>query len=88
LRQIKQAGTRIVLLKKRDATGKLMIYRSTYKGVEFSLDSAEAPESWQWQYAIDGQIKTGRTEAKLELLAIRQVWSLIDKDLRSRHRSM
>jgi hypothetical protein len=68
--------------------GRLMIYRSAYKGVEFSLESADTPGCWQWQYAIDGQIKTGRTEAKLELLAIRQVWSLIDKELRSRHRSM
>ena len=65
-----------------------MVYRSKYMGVEFSLDREEAPESWQWQYTIDGQIRTGRMEAKLELLAIRQVWSLIDKDLRSRHGSI
>jgi hypothetical protein len=68
--------------------GKSMVYRSKYMGVEFSLDSAEAPENWRWQYTIDGQIKAGRMEAKLELLAIRRVWSLIDKDLRSRHGSI
>jgi hypothetical protein len=37
---------------------------------------------WRWQFQIGDQIKTGRTEAKLELLAIRRVQLRIDQALK------
>jgi hypothetical protein len=64
--------------------GTLMSY--AYHGVEFGLDIGARPENWHWRYAIGGDCRTGSIEAKLELLAIRQVWSVIDLELRQRAR--
>jgi hypothetical protein len=52
-----------------------------YKGIEFSVTPA-APDIWKWQFRIGDTVKTGRTEARLSLLAIRRVQLRIDRELK------
>lgn len=52
-----------------------------YKGIEFSVTLA-APDIWRWQFRIGDTVKTGRTEARLSLLAIRRVQLRIDRELK------
>jgi hypothetical protein len=54
-----------------------MIYRS----IEFTVVATDAPGIWRWQFTINGVIRTGRTQARLELLAIRRVKLRIDRAL-------
>lgn len=58
----------------------------THKGIEFTVVAAEAPGIWCWRFVISGEIKTGRTEARLELLAIRRVKLKIDRALKQTRR--
>ena len=57
-----------------------------YKGIEFTVVATDAPGIWRWQFTIHGEIKTGRTEARLELLAIRRVRLRIDRALKQARR--
>jgi hypothetical protein len=57
-----------------------------YKGVEFSVVATEAAGIWAWQFSIDGEARHGRTEARLELLAIRRVKLRIDRALHAKRR--
>ena len=50
-----------------------------YKGVEYTV-TAVAPGIWKWQFRIDERIVTGKTEAKLYLLAVRRVQLRIDRE--------
>ena len=54
----------------------------THKGVDYTVAKADVDGFWRWQFQIGDQIKTGRTEAKLELLAIRRVQLRIDQALK------
>ena len=40
-----------------------------YKGVEYTV-TAVAPGTWRWQFRIGERVVSGKTEAKLNLLAI------------------
>ncbi|WP_338690783.1 hypothetical protein V5279_29975 [Bradyrhizobium sp. 26S5] len=51
-----------------------------HRGVEFSVTQLVAGV-WRWRFQIGDQIFTGRTEAKLDLLAIRRVQLRIDREL-------
>src|SRR4029078_12034564 len=42
-----------------------------HNGVEFTV-SAVAPGIWKWQFRIGDKVISGKTEAKLDLLAIRR----------------
>jgi len=53
-----------------------------HKGIEFSVVTTEVPGIWRWRFAIDDEIRTGRTEARLGLLAIRRVKLKIDRELK------
>ncbi len=53
-----------------------------YKGVEYTISMTAVPDVWKWQFQIGHQIKSGKTEAKLQLLAVRRVQSQIDRELR------
>lgn len=57
-----------------------------HRGVKFTVVATEAPELWLWQFTIDGKTWTGRTEARLELLAIRRVRLRIDRELKKARR--
>ncbi|MBR1195296.1 hypothetical protein JQ634_08110 [Bradyrhizobium sp. AUGA SZCCT0240] len=50
-----------------------------YKGVEYTV-TAVAPGIWKWQFRIDDRVITGKTEAKLYLLAVRRVQLRINRE--------
>ena len=52
-----------------------------HKGVEYSV-IAVAPGIWKWQFRLGDKVVMGRTEAKLNLLAIRRVQLRIDRELK------
>ncbi|UGY15861.1 hypothetical protein [Bradyrhizobium septentrionale] len=51
-----------------------------HRGVEFSVTQLVAGV-WRWRFQIGDRIFTGKTEAKLDLLAIRRVQLRIDREL-------
>jgi hypothetical protein len=56
-----------------------------HKGVEYSV-TAVAPGIWKWQFRIGDRIVSGKTEARLNLLAIRRVQFRIDRELKKAQR--
>jgi hypothetical protein len=52
-----------------------------YKGVEYILTPV-APGVWKWQFQIADKVISGKTEARLNLLAIRRVQLRIDRELK------
>jgi hypothetical protein len=53
-----------------------------HKDVEYSLARSETPGIWKWQFRIGYLVKSGRTEARLPLLAMRRVQLKIDLELK------
>jgi hypothetical protein len=53
-----------------------------HKGVEYTVATTATPGVWKWQFWIDGRVKSGKTETKLNLLAIRRVQLRIDRELK------
>ena len=51
-----------------------------HKGIEYNVSQMLAG-IWAWRFQIGDQVFTGRTEAKLDLLAIRRVQLRIDREL-------
>lgn len=58
-----------------------------HKGVEFTV-TAVAPGIWKWQFCIGDRVIAGKTEAKLNLLAIRRVQLRIDRELKKAEREL
>ena len=52
-----------------------------HRGVEYTV-TAVTPGIWKWQFRIGDRVVTGRTEAKLQLLAVRRVQLRIDRELK------
>lgn len=52
-----------------------------HKGIEFSVTQV-AVGVWKWRFQIGERVFTGKTEAKLNLLAIRRVQLRIDRELK------
>jgi hypothetical protein len=52
-----------------------------YKGVEYTV-TAGPQGTWKWQFKIGDRVVSGKTEAKLQLLAIRRVQMRIDRELK------
>jgi hypothetical protein len=57
-----------------------------HRGVEFTVAKTAIPGVWQWQFRIGDETKTGKTETKIDLLAIRRVQLRIDRELKA-HRT-
>jgi hypothetical protein len=55
-----------------------------HKGVEYTLTRSETPGIWKWQFRIGDLARSGRTEARLLLLAMRRVQLRIDRELKCR----
>jgi hypothetical protein len=53
-----------------------------HKGINYSVVATEAPGIWRWRFLIGNQLKTGRTETKMDLMAIRRVKLRIDRELK------
>jgi len=56
-----------------------------YKGVEYTLTPV-APGVWKWQFQIGEKVISGKTEARLNLLAIRRIQLRIDRELKKASR--
>ena len=54
-----------------------------YNGVENTVVATAEPDVWEWRYRIGDQVKTGKTQTRLEALAARRVKSKIDAALRA-----
>ena len=52
-----------------------------HRGIEYGV-TAVAPGIWKWQFRIGDRVVTGKTEARLHLLAIRRVQLRIDRELK------
>jgi hypothetical protein len=56
-----------------------------HKGVEYTV-TAVAPGIWKWQFRIGERVVSGKTEARLQLLAMRRVELRIDRELKKASR--
>jgi len=54
-----------------------------HRGIEYSVAKTAIPGVWQWQFRIGDKVKTGKTETKIDLLAIRRVQLRIDRELKA-----
>ena len=52
-----------------------------HKGVEYVIAATATPGIWKWQFQIGDQVKTGKTETRINLLAVRRVQLRIDREL-------
>ena len=59
-----------------------------HKGVEYTLTRSETPGVWKWQFRIGDLVRSGRTEARLLLLAMRRVQLKIDRELKQPGRQL
>ena len=59
-----------------------------HKGVEYTLTRSETPGVWTWQFRIGNLVRSGRTEARLLLLAERRVQLRIDRELKHAGREL
>jgi len=53
-----------------------------HKGIQYSVMATEVPGIWRWKFLIGNQLRTGRTETKIDLMAIRRVKLRIDRELK------
>jgi hypothetical protein len=57
-----------------------------HRGVEYTVAVTAVPDVWKWQFRIGDEIKTGKTETRIGLLAIRRVELRIDRELKNAER--
>ncbi|MGA2289340.1 hypothetical protein [Bradyrhizobium sp.] len=53
-----------------------------HRGVEYTVAMTATPGVWKWQFQLGDEIKSGRTETRIALLAIRRVQLRIDRELK------
>jgi hypothetical protein len=53
-----------------------------HRGIEYTVTMTTVPGVWKWQFRIGDEVKTGKTETRIELLAIRRVQLRIDRELK------
>ena len=53
-----------------------------YRGIECSVAMTTAPGIWKWQFRIGDELKIGKTETRIGLLAIRRVQLRINRALK------
>lgn len=53
-----------------------------HRGIEYTVTMTTVPGVWKWQFRIGDGVKTGKTETRIEMLAIRRVQLRIDRELR------
>ena len=54
-----------------------------HRGVEFTVVATAIPDVWKWQFRLGEQVKSGKTETRISLLAIRRVQLRIDRELKN-----
>jgi hypothetical protein len=55
-----------------------------HRGIKYSVVGTEAPGIWRWQFRIGDELKTGKTETRIELMAIRRAKLRIDRELKKK----
>jgi hypothetical protein len=58
-----------------------------HRGVEYMVATTATPGIWRWQFRIGDEVKSGRTETRIGLLAIRRVQLRIDRELKKAGRA-
>jgi len=58
-----------------------------HRGVEYTVVTTAIPGVWKWQFRLGEQVKTGKTETRINLLAIRRVQLRIDRELKNASRA-
>ena len=53
-----------------------------HRGIKYSVMATVAPGIWRWKFLVGNQLKTGRTETRIDLMAIRRVKLRIDRELK------
>ena len=53
-----------------------------HRGIEYTVTTTATPGIWKWEFRIGDTVKTGRTETRINLLAIRRAQLRIDRELR------
>jgi hypothetical protein len=53
-----------------------------HRGIEYTVTMTTVPGVWKWQFRIGDEVKTGKTETRIDLLAIRRVQLRIDRELK------
>jgi hypothetical protein len=53
-----------------------------HKGIEYTVAATSTPDIWKWQFQIGDELKSGKTETRINLLAIRRVQLRIDRELK------
>ena len=59
-----------------------------HRGVEYTLTRSDVPGFWRWQFRIGDLVRSGNTEARLALLAMRRVQLRIDRELKQATRQL
>jgi hypothetical protein len=62
-------------------------FSMNHRGVEYSLALTTVPGIWKWQFRIGDTVKSGKTETRISLLAVRRVQLRIDRELKNATRS-
>jgi hypothetical protein len=52
-----------------------------YKGVDYTVAPTATPWVRKWQFRIGDEVKTGKTETKIERLAMRRAELQINREL-------
>jgi hypothetical protein len=53
-----------------------------HRGIEYTVTTTATPGIWKWEFRIGDEVKTGRTETRINLLAIRRAQLRIDRELK------
>jgi hypothetical protein len=54
----------------------------THRGIDYTVAMTTTPDVWRWQFRIGEKLNTGKTETRINLLAIRRVQLRINQELK------
>jgi hypothetical protein len=60
----------------------------THKGIDYTVAMTTTPGVWKWQFRIGEKLNTGKTETRINLLAIRRVQLRINRELKKAEREL
>ena len=57
-------------------------FAMTHKGIDYTVAMTTTPGVWKWQFRIGEKLNSGKTETRINLLAIRRVQLRINRELK------